>query len=212
MRKYLTEFLGTFFIVLVIVLVANNQSVGMFAPLAIGAIFTVFIYASGHISGGNFNPSVSLAIFLRGKMSAVDLAFYIGSQLLGSIVGAACAVYLLGANEANLAAAEGDGTFSIPHGFVAEFLGAFALSFVVLNVATSRNTENNSYFGLAIGFTIMTCAYAFGGISGGAFNPAVALGITVANMKAWSMIWVFWAANFSGAAAAAFAFRFLSQE
>lgn len=86
-----------------------------------------------------------------------------------------------------------------PHALLAEFLFTFALCFVVLNVATVKATHGNSYFGWAIGFTVLVGAYAVGSVSGGAFNPAVALGITLLNLSLWSNIWIFIVANLLGA-------------
>jgi aquaporin Z len=91
---------------------------------------------------------------------------------------------------------------------VAEFLFTFALAWVVLNVATARGTENNSFYGLAIGFTVVVGAYAVGAVSGGAFNPAVAIGGMVMGLLSWGDIWVYLLANLAGGAAAAFAFLF----
>lgn len=95
---------------------------------------------------------------------------------------------------------------------IAEFLGTFALVFVVLNVATAKATAGNSYYGLAIGFTVTVMAFAFGGVSGGAFNPAVALGITVMHIARAANLWMYLVANFAGGALAAATFRFINPE
>ena len=93
---------------------------------------------------------------------------------------------------------------------IAELLGTFALVYVVLNVATAKGTEGNSFYGLAIGFTVLACAYALGGVSGGAFNPAVATGISVAEIKSFSDIWVYLVANLGAGALAALVFNFVN--
>jgi aquaporin Z len=93
---------------------------------------------------------------------------------------------------------------------VAEFLGTFALAYVVLNVATSKETAGNSYYGLAIGFTVMAMAYAFGSISGGAFNPAVAVGICIMQLAGWSDIWIYMVGCFAGGLVAGGIFRLLN--
>ena len=90
---------------------------------------------------------------------------------------------------------------------LAELLFTFALCYVVLNVATAKATEGNSYFGLAIGFTVVVGAFAVGGISGGAFNPAVAVGITVMGLSKLANIWIFLVGNFAGGALAAVVFK-----
>jgi aquaporin Z len=89
---------------------------------------------------------------------------------------------------------------------IAEFLFTFALAWVVLNVATAKGTEGNSFYGLAIGFAVVTGAFAVGGISGGAFNPAIAVGAMVTGLFKWSNIWIYLLADFLGGAAAAYAF------
>jgi aquaporin Z len=92
---------------------------------------------------------------------------------------------------------------------IAEFVFTFALGWVVLNVATARGTHGNSFYGLAIGFTVVAGAYAVGGISGGVFNPAIALGAMVSGLLKWSNIWIYLVAEFVGGAAAAYAFLYV---
>jgi aquaporin Z len=93
---------------------------------------------------------------------------------------------------------------------LAEFLFTFALVYVVLNVATAKDTSGNSFYGLAIGFTVLVGAFSVGNISGGAFNPAVAAGLSVMGLSAWSNIWIYLLADFAGAAVAAGAFKALN--
>ncbi len=183
MKKYLVEFIGTFFLVLTIVLVVNNGTAAGFAPIAIGSVLMVMIYAGGHISGAHYNPAVTLGVCLRGKCEWSDAPGYIISQLAGGAIAALVAAFLLGADgpSAGDAAVRAFGPTA-----VAEFLGTFALVWVVLHTATTKSNAGNSHYGLAIGFTVLACAYALGGISGGAFNPAVATGVSIANMSAWS--------------------------
>jgi aquaporin Z len=90
---------------------------------------------------------------------------------------------------------------------IVEFLYTFALAYVVLNVATAKANAGNSFYGLAIGFTVLAGAYSVGGISGGAFNPAVAVGITIMKLVAPAKIWIYFVANLAGGACAAFAFK-----
>ena len=94
-------------------------------------------------------------------------------------------------------------------GHVAEILFTFGLVWVVLNVATARGTDGNSFYGLAIGFTVVAGAFAVGGISGGAFNPAIAVGAMVTGLFQWSNIWIYLLAEFLGAAIAARAFLYV---
>jgi aquaporin Z len=178
--------------------VLDPHAAGLWAPLAIGSALAVMVFAGGHVSGGHYNPAVSLAVFLRKKLSFSDLGFYWVAQFVGAIAAAYATIYLKGDHAAMPAFPD------ISKALLAEFLFAFALCFVVLNVATTKGTAGNSYFGWAIGFTVLVGAYAVGAISGGAFNPAVALGITILNLSLWSNLWVFFVANLFGGAVAAF--------
>ncbi len=206
MNKYLVEFIGTFFLVLTIGLVILEPGAGAMAPIAIGSVLMVMVYAGGHISGAHYNPAVTLAVWMRGRCPMEDVLPYVVAQLLGS--GAAAAVVLFMKSNPPVQAANPD----ILRALLAEFLFTFALCFVILNVATSRNTSGNSYFGLAIGFTVLAGAYAVGAVSGGAFNPAVALGITVLGLSSIGHIWIFLVGNFAGGAVAAMAFRVINPD
>jgi aquaporin Z len=202
MRKYITEFIGTFFLVLTIGMVVLGGK-GNFAPLAIGSSLMVMIFAGGHISGGHYNPAVTLAVLLRGKISLGEAIPYMIVQILGAIVASLTVMYLMNDKIPDNAAEMANTT----KGLLAEFLGTFALAFVVLNVATAKGTSGNSFYGLAIGFTVLTMALAFGGVSGGAFNPAVAIGISLLKLTSWSNIWVYLIGCFAGASVAAMVFK-----
>ena len=206
MKKYLVEFIGTFFLVLTIGMTVIDPGAGALAPLAIGSALMIMVYAGGHVSGGHYNPAVTIAVWLRGRCPAADVAPYIGFQLAGSVVAAIVVMAL-----------KGDPTITpdvikVPAALIAEFLGTFALCYVVLNVATAKATAGNSNYGLAIGFTVMTMAFAFGSISGGAFNPAVAVGITLMHKAAAANIWIYLVSNFGAAVFAASAFKFFNPE
>ncbi|HWF45459.1 MAG TPA: aquaporin [Bryobacteraceae bacterium] len=201
MNKYLAEFVGTFFLVLTIGCTAIGHGAGPLAPLAIGSALMVMIFAGGHISGGHFNPAVTLGVWLRGKCEAKDVAPYMIFQVIGAVAAALAVKFLKGgAAVAPLQPA------AIP-AFLAEFLFTFALVYVVLNVATAKGTAGNSFYGLAIGFTVLVGAFSVGNISGGAFNPAVAVGISVMGLSAWPNIWIYLVADFAGAVVAAAAFK-----
>lgn len=206
MRKYVTEFVGALFLVLTVGLTVIEPGADAFAPLAIGSVLMVMIYAGGHISGGHYNPAVTLAVWLRGKCPTSDVPGYIVAQLLGAIV----AALFIGVFKAGATVAPA--TVEVLPALLAELLFTFALCYVVLNAATVQSISGNSYFGLAIGFTVLVGAYAVGGISGGAFNPAVALGISLMGLSSWANIWIFLVANFGGAALAAGLFRYLHPE
>lgn len=193
MKKYITEFIGTFFLVIAVGLGGN--------PLAIGAALMVMIYAGGHISGGHYNPAVTLAVLIRGRIRTGDALVYMGSQLAGALA-AGLIVNVFKEFPEEVIHPDID----ITKALIAEVLGTFALAYVVLNVATTKASEGNSYFGLAIGFTVLTMAYCFGRFSGGAFNPAVAVGASVMKTFEWSNIWIYLVGCFSGAVLAAFVF------
>ncbi len=204
MSKYAVELIGTFFLVLTIGLVVIEPGAGAFAPVAIGSVLMVMIYAGGHISGAHYNPAVTLAVWMRGRCPGSDVPGYMISQFAGGII-AAFAVFLIKGNVPVVTS-----PISPVPSLLAEFLFTFALCYVVLNVATSKRTDGNSFYGLAIGFTVLVGAYAVGSISGGAFNPAVAVGIITMGLIDISSIWVFLIANFLGGIAAALAFNALN--
>jgi len=208
MKKYIVEFIGTFFLILTII-ISVNSGLGNFAPLAIGAILMAMIYAGGHISGAHFNPAVTLGVFLRGKCSASDIPGYVIAQLTGGVLAALVGKVLLGYLNPELTISPSP-LFNAIGGGLAEFLGTFALVWVILHVATAKGTEGNSFYGMAIGFTVTACAYSLGGITGGAFNPAVVAGITVIEMSSLSNIPVFLVAQLLASAAAAFMFKFVN--
>jgi aquaporin Z len=205
LNKYVVEFIGTFFLVATVgFTVLKPGDAGAMAPLAIGSALMVMIFAGGHISGGHFNPAVTLAVCLRGKCPVADVIPYMLAQVLGAAAAAAAVLYVKG-NPTVTAA-----TPDVPRALLAEFLFTFALCYVVLNVATAQGTSGNSFYGLAIGFTVLVGAYSVGSVSGGAFNPAVAAGITIMGLSLPANIWIFLAANFAGSVVAALIFRFVN--
>jgi aquaporin Z len=202
-RKLIVEAIGTFFLVLTVGQVVLDPGAGPFAPLAIGAVLMVMIYAGGHISGGHYNPAVTLGVFLRGRATAADLSGYWAAQLAGGVIAVPAIRFLKG----EVAPIPLDP--AIGPALLAEFLFTFALVYVVLNVATARGNEGNSHYGLAIGFTVLVGAYAVGGVSGGAFNPAVAVGITLLGISPVANLWIYLVAHLLGGAAAGALFNAL---
>ena len=197
-RKLAAEFIGTFFLMFTVGMAVATA--GNLAPLAIGAVLMVMVFAGGHISGGHYNPAVSTAVLARGRMAVDEYLPYVVIQLVAAIL-AGLLVRGIGYRPAAAAAVAGTGKM-----LVVEFLFTFALAWVVLNVATARSTENNSFYGLAIGFTVAAGAFAVGSVSGAAFNPAVAVGASVLGLFAWSHIWVYLLAELVAGAVAAGAF------
>ena len=204
MNKYIAEFIGTFFLVLTIGCTVIGAGAGVIAPLAIGAALMVMIFAGGHISGAHYNPAVTLGVLIRGRLSVADAIPFILSQLAAAAL-AAVAVKFLRAGIAVTPIAIKTGP-----ALLAEFLFTFALVYVVLNAATAEGTSGNSFYGLAIGMTVMTGAFAVGDISGGAFNPAVAVAISLLGISSWSNLWVYLLANFAGGAVAAVIFNLIN--
>ena len=197
-RKLGVEFIGTFFLVFTVGMALATA--GALAPLAIGSVLMVMVYAGGHVSGGHYNPAVSVAVLVRRKMTSNECAAYVVTQVVAGVA-AAGVVSALGYAPPSAAALAGVGKI-----LVVEFLFTFALCFVVLNVATAKDTDGNGFYGLAIGFTLAVGAFAVGAVSGGAFNPAVAIGATVLGLFTWGHIWVYLVAQFAGGCAAALAF------
>jgi aquaporin Z len=206
MKNYIVECIGTFFLLLVIGLCVIEPGAGAMAPLAIGTILMVMVYAGGYISGGHYNPAVTLGVWMRGKCAIKDVPFYMIAQVLGAVAASLLVLKLKG-NSVITAAVPN--TLNV---LIAELIFTFALVYVVLNVATSKKTAGNSYYGLAIGFTLMTAAYSIGNISGCAINPAVAIGITIIGLSKLSNLWIFIVANFAGGALAAGIFKLLNRE
>ncbi|HEY6168859.1 MAG TPA: aquaporin [Verrucomicrobiae bacterium] len=204
MNKYIAELIGTFFLVLTI----GCTVIGgvALAPLAIGASLMVMIFAGGHVSGGHFNPAVTLGVWIRGKCPTKDVVPYWISQVIGAVLASLAVKFLMGEP------AKPPGDLNAAKSILAEFLFTFALVYVVINVATAKGTSGNSFYGLAIGMTVMTGAFAVGGISGGAFNPAVAVGISLMGLAAWSNIWIYLVGNLLGGAVAALVFKTLNPE
>jgi aquaporin Z len=208
--KYAVEAIGTFFLVFTVGAAVGSGS--PLAPLGIGAVLMVMIYAGGHLSGGHYNPAVTMAVLVRRRITLHEAAGYwvaqLGAGLLAAVVvrtvvdpaHAAVGATLLLRGRTELAA------------FIVELLFTFALCYVVLNVATSKDHRNNSFYGLAIGFTVVAGAVAVGAISGGAFNPAVSLGAAVMGMFAWPTLWVYVVAQVLAGIAAGAVFLALNRE
>ena len=201
MSKYIVEFIGTFFLVLVIGLTVIEPGVGLYAPIAVASTLMVMVYAGGHISGAHYNPAVTLAVWLRGKCAARDVAPY----MLAQIAGAALAALVVGIYKSD--AAISAISLNANKAFLIEVLFTFALAYVVLNTATSKKTAGNSYYGLAIGFTVLAGAYAGAAVSGAVYNPAVAVGITIMGVNTMGNLGLHVLADLIGGALAALVYK-----
>ncbi len=208
MKKYLAEGIGTFFLVFVIIL-TTNDGIGSLAPLAAGATLAALMYASWHISGAHFNPAVTLAMLMRAKIYRTDALYYVVAQIAGAVLASFFGVFLVSCSgEVRIAShLNNNGLCSI----IAEFLGTFGLVYVFLNVVSARGNLGNSFYGLAVGLAFAGAGWALGSISGGMFNPALALGATIAGMLDFGDFWIYLLGACMGAAAAASAFQVLEQ-
>jgi len=204
MKQYLMEFIGTMFLVLAIGFSQN--------PLAIGLMLMVMVYMGGHISGGHYNPAVTLAVFMRGKIEKKLLPGYMISQILGAFT-AALIFYIVNSDSFYPAPAAG---FALWKTILLELIFTFALCSVVLAVATSEKMEGNYIYGLAIGLTVTASAFSVGGITGGAFNPAVYLGPmlmdTFTGGSSISHIVLYLIGPFAGGALAAVIYKVLNSD
>jgi aquaporin Z len=205
--KYAVEAIGTFFLVFTVGAAVGARS--SLAPLAIGAVLMVMIYAGGHLSGGHYNPAVTLAVLVRRRIGLRDAVAYwivqLGAGLLAALVVRTVVAPAQLATTTTTVAGR-----TLTAAFVVELLFTFALCYVVLNVATSKDHPRNSFYGLAIGFTVAAGAVAVGGISGGAFNPAVTLGAALMHLFAWPTLWVYLVAQVIAGVAAGVTFLALN--
>jgi aquaporin Z len=200
LARLMTELVGTFIFFSVIAL---SPAIGSLAPLAIGSALMVMVYMGAHVSGAHYNPAVSFGVFLRGKLPATDLVLYWVAQLAGAVI-AFTFGYLASGHSSGIHPGTNAGDAAA---LAVEIVYTTALVLVVLNVAVTKETQGNSFYGLAIGFTIVVAAFAGGPISGGAFNPAVGFGATLAAALfaggSWSSLWLYILGPLVGAAIAA---------
>jgi aquaporin Z len=208
--KYAVEAIGTFFLVFTVG--ASVGSASPFAPLAIGAVLMVMIYAGGHLSGGHYNPAVTLAVLVRRRIGLRDaVAYWVVQFAAGLLASAVVRTFVDPARRPTTAAMVLSGHILVA-ALVVELLFTFALCYVVLNVATSKDHPDNAFYGLAIGFTVVAGAYAVGAISGGAFNPAVSFGAAVMGLSAWQTLWVYLLAQTAAGIAAGLSFLALNPD
>ncbi|MCX6878563.1 MAG: aquaporin [Verrucomicrobia bacterium] len=205
-KSYIVEFIGTFFLVLTVCVAAVFGTAGAMAPVAIGLVLAFMIYGGGHLSGGHFNPAVTLGVCLRGKCDFKDLPFYWLAQVLAAVVAVFTARALVPGGTVETANLDGK---TVPV-MIAEFLFTFALVWTVLNTATAKGTAGNSFYGIAIGGIVLVGAFTVGSISLGAFNPAVAAGLAVIGKLPLAMLGVYLVTQLAAAVVAAVAFKLLA--
>ncbi|MDC0160006.1 aquaporin family protein [Gemmatimonadales bacterium] len=210
MKKYITELIGTFFLVLTIGMsVTSNDPMG---PLAIGFGLAALVYMGGHISGAHYNPAVTVGFLLTGGVPRKDVAPYMTAQVVGALLASKCVYFISAQTFAPIPNPE----YKLQHVLLCEFLFTFMLMLVILNVAMSRKTRGNAYYGIAIGLTVTAGAISVGDISGAVFNPAVALGPTIIDVMVASgpvsAIWIYILAPVAGAVAAVPVFQAQEKE
>lgn len=209
MKKYLIEFIGTFFWVLTVVLTANNPAIGLFSPIAIGLVVMAMTYVSQHSSGGHFNPAVTLAALIGRSIDRNDALYYVIAQVCAGVVAAAIGVFLH-ESSGGLALATRVNESGLGAVF-AEFLGTFALVYVYLNVINTPKRDGTAFAGWAIGGILITMIYALQSLSGAVFNPAVALGGCMAGMYGWDDILLYAFGPILGGGVAATLFQYLQE-
>jgi aquaporin Z len=187
--KFAVEGIGTFFLVFTVGAAVTTAS--PLAPLGVGAVLTVMIYAGAHLSGGHYNPAVTLAVLVRRRIGLGDAVGYWIVQFGAGLLAAIAVRDIIDPTRLATSAALTLPGHALLAAFAAELFFTFALCYVVLNVATSRHRSDNSYYGAAIGMTVTAGAIAVGAISGGAFNPSVTLAAAVMGMFAWPTLWVY---------------------
>lgn len=163
----------------------------------------VMVYMGGHVSGAHYNPAVSFGAFLRRKLSAMDMVAYWAVQLIGGALAFGFGFSVSG----HTPGIHPGANVHILQALVIEIVFTAGLVLVVLNVAATKATEGNSFYGLAIGFTIVAATFVGGPISGGAFNPAVGFGATLGSALfahgGWSDLWLYVVGPLIGAATGA---------
>ena len=164
MRKLLMECIGTMFLMMAVAFTGND-------PIAAGLMLAIMVYSGGHLSGAHFNPAVSLAACMRGKLATGEMVQYMVAQLVGASLGWVVHRILMGGSTEPMPV----GDHVVWHGMLGEALLTFVLVTVVLNMTSSRSS-GNPVGGLAIGFALAVGVMTIGGVSGGALNPAVGLG------------------------------------
>jgi len=227
LSKYVTEFVGTFLLCFTIGVAAAPGNPGLasgLAPLSIGAMLLAQVYAGGATSGAHYNPAVSVGVLVRfftaangpacrklkDKFSVVQFVLYVLVQCAAAITaGGLARCVMVGFSNTHGAYPYPGPNTTVGRAFLLETMTSFALVLVVLNTATVAKTSGNGYFGVAIGFTVSAMALFAGGISGGAFNPAVALMALTSgdNVADVGQIWIYFVACPLGGLLAGLCFR-----
>ncbi len=208
--KYAVEAIGTFFLVFTVGAAVEDSTA--LAPLSIGAIVMVMVYAGGHVSGGHYNPAVTLAVLVRRRIGLCDAMGYWFVQFGAGLLAALAVQDIIHPSRIAMNSPRALSGHTLLAAFMVELIFTFALCYVVLNVATSRHQQDNSYYGLAIGFTVAAGAIAVGPVSGAAFNPSVTFGGALMGIFAWPTLWIYPVAQVVGGLAAGATFLALNPD
>lgn len=199
MKKYVIEFIGTCLLVLTALMTLNNGS-SVMAPVAVGGVIMGLYLVGGPLSGGHYNPAITLSALMLRRMGRTDAIYFVIAQMLGGLIAAFFAALLLNCDLASEVRTWNNGTTCM---LLAETFGAFAWVYVLSHLTHIRADASWQSAALGSGFTLMAMMYALGKLSGGAFNPALALGFCVLGMVQWPSYWIYLLGSLLGAAAAA---------
>jgi aquaporin Z len=211
-KRYIAEFIGTFFLALAVCMTTFSKVSADIQPIAIGMTLMAMIYSMGYMSGAHFNPAVTIGTWFRGRMDTKDAGIYIVAQLVGAAAAALVSGVLISAKPQMVPVAVPPPYFSMIPALLAELIGAFALMWIVLNVATTKTLEGNNFYGITIGLGVTGLMYIFGSVSGSVFNPAVAVATCITQFSSWQNIWIYLIGNIAGAALAAVLFKFINSD
>jgi aquaporin Z len=209
-KKIIIEFIGTFFLMLICTMLLKSAKATGFEGLVIGALYMALVYANQASSGAFFNPAITLANFIKGLMTLNELVAYVATQLIAAIF----AIYSADAMLQGIATGNDNLPLRIDPlpSFLAEFFGTFLLVYVFLSVSAAIKNQNNSFFGAALGGTLVAISYAFAPVSGGAFNPAIAIGYCIGNIAEWSTSWTYFVGELLASVVATIIFKYLENE
>ena len=213
LRRGVAEFIGTFTLIFIgggAGAISGNDIVAV--ALANGLAIGIMVSNFGHISGGLFNPAITLGFLSTRRITPRLAVIYWIAQFGAGLLAAAAVRAIIDPARVTTIQTTTLGGRTLVAAFVVEALFTFALCYVVLNVATSKDHPDNSYYGLAIGFTVVAGAFAVGAISGGAFNPSVTLGAAVMGLFAWPTLWIYLMAQVIGGLAAGVTFLALNPD
>lgn len=214
MKKYISEFVGTLVLVLVACGVASITGGSLVeTSLAFGLVIVAMAYSIGNVSGCHINPAVSLAMLINKKLTLKEFAYYVVSQVLGALAGAALLGVILGSFKSLGTNGYGEGMLASNLGIalLVEFILTFIFVTAILGVTSKK--ENSNVAGLVIGLTL-TLVHLLGiKFTGTSVNPARSLGPALLQGGiALKQVWVFVVGPFLGSTAAAYFYKYILAE